>query len=118
MNDTLAHKRITNTMRNISEADFSSQVEGMLDMFGWRWTHSRPGRTKDSWRTPISGHKGFPDYVAVKDGRLLFIELKSNIGKLSPEQQEWIDAIRDSGHLCYLWRPRDSDTAEQILRGV
>ena len=85
--------------QNISEADFSSSVEELLDMFGWLWEHPRPARIKiagtETYRTAISGHKGRPDYLAVRRGRLLFIELKAEKGKLSPEQEQWFEDLRE-----------------------
>jgi Holliday junction resolvase len=82
---------------NITEKQFATQVEDLLELYGWHWTHFRPAMLKDGkWRTAISGHMGFPDYVAVRGIRLLFIELKSDKGKLSPEQQEWLDKLEEA----------------------
>ena len=75
---------------NLSEKDFSQRIEDLLEVYHWHWTHFRVAQTEHgSWRTALSGHKGFVDYVAVKGKRCLFIELKSEIGKLTPEQEEW-----------------------------
>lgn len=129
---------------NMSEKDFSTQVEGMLDLFGWQWCHFRTARTKESWKTAITGHKGFVDYVAVRPPRVIFAELKSDTGKLSDDQYEWIEALKDcqrviiadpltvSGQVAtirlhrdvktvllpeiYVWKPGDSDEVERILR--
>ena len=114
----------------MTEAEFATQVEEALDTFGWRWTHFRPARTANGYRTPISGHKGFPDYVAVhKDKqRLLFVELKSDKGTLSPEQKDWIGDLTECSRArvehgslvmsyeVYVWRPSDSDTMVETLR--
>jgi hypothetical protein len=50
---------------------------------------------------------GYPDLVLVHSGRLLvlFVELKTEHGKLSPRQIEWRDAIRAAGGDWRLWRP-------------
>ena len=56
--------------------------------------------------------KGFPDLVMVRDGRLLFVELKSEKGRLTPEQREWMDVLGDVWANnrtveTYVWRPAD-----------
>ena len=131
--------KTTDTL-TISEKDFSRQVEDLLKTFHWRWCHFRPARTERGWRTALSGHQGFPDYIATKGNRLLFAELKSEKGKLSPEQELWIDSLRECvrhitlepvqvgkmtmpphGKLVpsfevYVWRPSDFDEIVEILR--
>jgi len=79
----------------ISEIEFSSTIEDLLNIYKWRWCHFRTARTKDSWRTALSGDKGFPDYIAVRPPRLLIAELKSEDGKLTDDQQLWLDALRE-----------------------
>lgn len=92
---------------HITEREFSRQVEDLLNMFGWRWCHFRPARTEQGWRTALSGTSGFPDYVAVRGTRVLFAEVKSDNGRLSPEQRDWITALDICpGVETYIWRPR------------
>lgn len=57
---------------------------------------------------------GFPDLVLLhkRTGRLLFAELKSDIGKLSPEQWTWINALREGGTEAFIWRPADLTSGE------
>jgi len=103
---------------SITEKDFSRQVEDLLNIFGWHWCHFRPARTQKGWRTALSGDKGFPDYIAVKSSRLLIFELKSEKGKVSLAQQEWLDALGNVGDKdvqVYLWRPRDFDRIVKVL---
>jgi hypothetical protein len=92
-----------------TEAEFSTQVEGLLSLCGWRWHHSRPARTKDGWVTPISGDAGLPDIIAVRGTELIWIELKSETGRVSPDQKLWIEALRAAGQRVYVWRPSDWD---------
>ena len=100
----------------ISECDFSTAVEDLLKLFGWKYHHSRPARTEHGWRTALSGHKGFLDYIAVRSSRLLIFELKSEKGTISREQKEWIDALRETGVIVEIWRPSDWDRIEGILK--
>jgi len=100
----------------ITERDFSSAVEDLFKLFGWRFSHFRPARTEKGWRTAITGDRGFPDYVAVRNARLVFIELKSEKGRLTEAQAEWLELLRQCQrerlrHMevpnieVYLWKP-------------
>ena len=40
---------------------------------------------------------GWPDFLAVKDGKLFFIECKSARDSLRPNQRALLDALRDGG---------------------
>ena len=69
---------------------------------------------------------GFPDCVIVtrptlsgKIGRAIFAELKSEKGRHSPEQHEWIAELYYAGQEVYTWRPSDwlDGTIERILTG-
>ena len=117
-------------MKGISETAFASQVEDLLKLFGWRWTHFRPAWSSKGYRTPIKGDKGFPDYCCVRPPRLLFIELKDQYTKSTPEQEGWLE---DLGECCkiihnltgreptiipevYLFRPADIERIMEILK--
>lgn len=64
-----------------------------LSWRGWMACHFRPARTAQGWRTAITGHAGAPDIIAIHpDLGALFIEAKSDTGKLRPEQVPWRDA--------------------------
>ncbi|KKL94458.1 hypothetical protein LCGC14_1864440 [marine sediment metagenome] len=110
----------------ISEADLGTWLEDLLDTYGWLWCHFRPARTKESWRTAITGHKGWLDYTCIRGARFVVIELKSEKGKLSPDQKDWHDAIDLLNRLRiqkgyknpiekYIVRPSDRDFIEQLL---
>jgi len=104
---------------SLSEAELLANVLGLSRLRGFRTAHFRPGRTSDgSWRTPVEGDaKGFPDLVIIGFGRLVVAELKSQAGKLAPEQAAWLRAWADTGAETYLWRPSDwlSGQIEAIL---
>ena len=74
--------------RYMTEDELLTAVTEAATYLGWRWMHIR--------RTDLGlqmGHIGFPDLVLAKNGRVLFVELKTEIGALSPSQREWIAAI-------------------------
>ena len=101
----------------ITEAEFSRQVEELLSLTGWRWCHFRPAMKKDGgWVTAISGDPGMVDIIAVRGSELIWVELKSERGKLSPAQQDWIKALVDAGQRVYLWRPSDWETVVRVTR--
>ena len=105
-----------NYKHNPTEREFSQQVEDLLNLFGWRWCHFRPARTEHGWRTAISGYQGFPDYIAVRGEMLLIVELKSEKGKVTEQQQEWLDALKACGQTVYVWKPHDIEDIAEILR--
>lgn len=98
----------------ITEREFSQQVEDLLNLFGWRWCHFRPARTEQGWRTALSGYAGFLDYIAIKD-RLIIFELKSENGRITKDQQEWLDALAACGQEVYLVRPSDIEWFAKVL---
>lgn len=114
-----------------SEAAFQTQVLNLAGYYGWKAYH-----THDSRRSQA----GFPDLVLVRGPELIFAELKTDTGRVRPEQQEWIGAL-EHVHVAvtnarsaaqrlanptlelpavdvYLWRPRDFDELhERLARG-
>jgi hypothetical protein len=100
----------------MTEREFQRTVTDSLSALGWRWTHFRPARTNRGWRTPLSGDPGFPDIVAVRDDRVLWIELKAEAGRLSEEQGRWLAALGLAGQDVHCWRPSDWDLIEETLR--
>jgi len=95
-----------------SEKQFASYVEDLLDLHGWRWYH-----TFDSRRS----HEGFFDYVAMRRGMVLFIEIKTETGRVRPEQVVWGEEAMDVEAanplvFYYLWRPSDRPIIEAVLK--
>ena len=74
-------------------------------MCGWLVYH-----THDSRRS----QPGFPDLVLVKN-RVLFRELKTDKGRLTATQKEWIRALWDAGADIAVWRPADIDDVAHEL---
>ena len=59
--------------------------------------------THDSRRS----EPGFPDVVVVGPHGLLWRELKSSTGRLTPDQRVWLDKLRQAGSDVDVWRPSD-----------
>ncbi len=93
----------------LSERDLATLVADTARLAGWKRYH-----TFDSRR---SNH-GFPDEVLARGDRLLFAELKSEQGKLRPEQAEWLEALSGIETVeAHLWRPSDWDAIVHVLTG-
>lgn len=91
----------------VTEADFQRTITDLLDLGHWRWFHDADSRRNKA---------GLPDLIAVRRGRLLFIELKKMGGKVSASQQEWLDELGQVSSVgAHLWFPNDFDQAKEIL---
>lgn len=97
--------------RGMREKDLDEKVKRLCKEFGWLRYH-----TYRAERSPA----GFPDLVLVRGERLIFAELKTQLGQLRPEQEAWLGALRivanigaldalsgEAGIEVYLWRPSD-----------
>ena len=51
--------------------------------------------------------KGWPDWSIRGPRGVLFRELKSQRGRVEPEQREWLDALAAAGADVDVWRPED-----------
>lgn len=104
----------------ISEKDFMRQVTDLADRRGWQWIHLRPSKgysDRDSWRTPADGPlaKGWPDLFLCRDNELIFLELKSDRGKITFEQEQVLGILGNFG-FARVYYPSDWDLIEQLLR--
>ena len=92
----------------MSEATFQAQVIKLAEALMWVCYH-----THDSRRSAA----GFPDLVLVRS-KVIYAELKvesRSRGKVTIEQQAWIDALRNAGQYVYVWRPSDMPEIQRIL---
>lgn len=97
----------------MSESVLQGHVIGLATWLDWHCYH-----THDSRRSQA----GFPDLTMVRENdRVLFVELKTERGKVTQAQQEWIDALSSVATLTdllevHVWRPRDMDEIERVLK--
>jgi hypothetical protein len=101
--------------KNAPESILQSQVIQLAKMNGFRVHHSRNVQLADGrWMTAIAGDAGFVDLVLAHPERgVIFIELKSDTGKLSPGQIQWRNAI--NGQVEY-WLVRPADLEKLAKR--
>ena len=95
-----------------TEAQFQQRIVDLATMLGWHCIHFRSVYTSGRWRTPLTGHAGFPDLVLARNGVVIAAELKTARGRLTAEQQAWLRALGDHGRI---WRPSDWDTIVATL---
>lgn len=105
-----------------SEATLQAHViELAQNWLGWRVLHLRAGRTKrGKFGVQVTGKlgKGWPDLILAKPGRLVAAELKSDTGKLTPEQLDVLQWLQGAGVETYIWRPADWPEIVRCLGGT
>ena len=113
--------RLTDAQRRaraIPGETLRENVTELARVLGWRVAHFRAGRTSHGWRTPVSADgKGFPDLVLVRE-RVLYVECKGELERLTAEQAAWRDWLTAAGAEHAVWRPSDwlEGTVERTLR--
>jgi hypothetical protein len=101
----------------VSEAEWQQQVVDLAKICGWRVLHVYALRRAGSYRTPTTT-VGWPDLVLVRGERMIVAELKTQKGKLSAEQQGWLDALAlVEGVQVFVWRPADQEEVITELTG-
>ena len=93
-----------------SERVFQEHVIQFAKRHGWLVFHDLDSRRNRA---------GFPDLtMAHKErGLVVFAELKSQKGRVTPEQKEWLAALGETCAVPVVWRPLDTDTVEEFLSG-
>lgn len=101
---------------NTNEEEFLFTVIEYAQAQGWRVAHFRPAKTAKGWRTAVQADgKGFPDLVLVRE-RVLFAELKTEEGQMTPAQKDWLSALMTANAGYFLWRPSDWNDIRRILK--
>ena len=98
--------------RRLTEAKLQSRVLYRAKKYGWRIAHAQRGivgETEDGHpiiRTSMA--PGWPDIVCAKAGnRLIFMELKAQLGELDPDQLVWATLLNSCGARAIIVRPSD-----------
>lgn len=101
---------MTRPLKTINEKEFREQIRDLCKLFGIKFHFT--------WLA-IHSPKGFPDLVLrnLEQKRIIFAELKTESGKVTPSQQEWHDDLIECGQEAYIWRPSDMEKIVEILRG-
>jgi hypothetical protein len=91
---------MTTTVAEPTEAEMTTAIIDAARFLHWRVAHFRPALTRRGWRTAVQGDgAGFPDLVMVHGpaGAVWWVELKTNRGRLSQDQELWAEALIRAG---------------------
>jgi protein gp37 len=93
--------------RVMTEKELSQQVQQLARLKGYRVYHTF---------LSVYSEPGFPDLCMAKEGRLIFAELKTERGKVTSSQKDWLEVLAAS-KACevYIWRPGDWDEIVKVL---
>jgi hypothetical protein len=99
----------------VTEKQFQRQVTDLAHKLGWASYHTY---------LSIRSAPGFPDLVLARAkpngdgiaGRVLFRELKTDRGKLTDQQEGWLDLLNLCGQNARVWRPADWESIVEELR--
>jgi hypothetical protein len=92
----------------VTEAELQQLLTDAAELNGWLVFHDNDSRRNVA---------GFPDLVLVKPPRVLFLELKSEIGRVRPEQHVWMDALMRSDTIgSAIVRPEHADQIIKYLQ--
>lgn len=90
-------RRTDALLQAMTEKQWQGWVIRVAKQFGWFYYHPYDSR---------KSVPGYPDLTLLRE-RTIFVELKTEHGTLSKEQEKWRDRIQAcSGVEYYLWRPR------------
>lgn len=79
----------------ITENEIKKQVKDYLTLKGYFHFHIMQG---------LGSYRGIPDIIAVKNGRVLFLEIKKPTGRQSKYQKEFQNNIERQGGEYYVIR--------------
>ncbi len=81
------------------ERELQTHVVRLARALGWLVYHTYDARRSEP---------GFPDLTMVHDKHgLMFVELKAEKGRVSPDQWKWIEGLNSPKHPALIWRPCD-----------
>jgi hypothetical protein len=93
------------------ERDLQSAVIDLCRWLGLAYFHDHDSRRNRA---------GFPDLVVCGSSGHLFRELKTEAGRLRPEQLDWLSRLTQGGADAAIWRPTDlaSGRVKSELEGI
>lgn len=91
----------------MTESDLQAVIVETAELAGWLVFHDHDAR-----RNPA----GLPDLILVKPPRVVFLELKTDTGRIRPAQQVWLDALAQCDTIASaLIRPEHLETVIEYL---
>jgi hypothetical protein len=93
-------------LQRISERAFMQAVMDYARLLGWRVYHVHDSRRSEP---------GFPDLCLVGHGRVIFAELKTERGRLTDAQRDWLRELEEAGVAAFVWKPSSWAHIEAVL---
>ena len=99
--------------RQINEKAFQTIVIATARENGWLVYHTFDSRKSEP---------GYPDLCMIKDGVIMFVELKTDKGKVTTAQRQWIERLIRHQYHCEnlvveIWRPHIWEEKKKLLIG-
>lgn len=94
-----------------SERAFQERIVQLAQLCGWNLVYHPPdnlpvvGRSGKRYVQDVKA--GWPDLVLVRVPELLFWEVKTEKGRVQPDQERWIHALHSCGMEVRIVRPSD-----------
>ena len=101
-----------------SERLWQDKVVQLARICGWHVDHT-PTMRDGSGHWATGGLKGKPDLWLLRDGEpaeVIYAELKTEKGRLSPEQKQVLSLLHRAGLEVHVWRPSDFDLIRERLQ--
>jgi hypothetical protein len=105
----LAPEAVGAEASGVSEAAFQQQIKKTCE-----WMNLAVYHTHDSRRS----QPGFPDLVIAGANGVLYRELKTETGRVTPMQQYWLDLLVEGGADAAVWRPHQMNDILVELRAL
>lgn len=102
-----------------TEAEWQAQISHLAKILGWKVLHIRRSIGKGHRWTTTTSIIGWPDLTLwnERQQRIIFAELKSEHGVLTPEQIDVLHSLDRTGLETYVWRPAMLEEIRDILSG-
>lgn len=99
----------------MTEAEFQAQVVELATITGWRHLHVRRTIGRGRKWTTSTNLAGWPDLLLWRPGRIIAVELKTDVGKVTDDQEDVLRSLAEAGVESFVWRPSDWDLIATTL---
>lgn len=100
---------IASVPATMSEEQFQQRIIDYCELRGLLVFHDHDSRRNQP---------GFPDLVIVGRHGVIFAELKTDKGKLRPDQEKWLLGLHRAGAIAVIWRPSMWDKVRARLDAI
>lgn len=108
-------------LRAMSENALQQRCMDVLRVCRWHVAHMSPAHYRvgggERYVTPYNREAaGWPDILAIRGPRILAAELKTETGKLSDKQQQWLGWWEEAGAEVWVVRPSTWERFSEAVR--